>query len=149
MPKYLSKTESLNEIKEQYLARLGYISKGCPFIVPITYYYDEQENCIVAFSAEGHKIDGMRKNKTVCLYVDKVTSIKKWKSILVHGMFEELEVIDREFHLKKLGAGIKNILETKSKKMVRDIDTFSNIKYAVKDPIVYRIRIWDVSGRYM
>ena len=153
MSKFLSKDESLKEIEKQYVAKLGYISGNSPFIVPITYYYDKSENCIMAFSAEGHKIDGMRVNKTVCLYVDEIDSVKKWKSILIHGAFEEFDIFDREFYLKKLGKGIQNLLKIKKHKATRSIDEFSNIKFStinpLMNPIVYRIKIWDVTGRYM
>lgn len=148
MPKYLSKAESHEILKKQYVAKLGYVSGDSPFIVPITYFFSESENCILAFSAEGHKIDAMRINKTVCLYVDEIHSVKKWKSILIHGMFEELE-IDREFYLKKLGKGIQNLLRVKKHKPTREIDEFSNMKLSTKNPVIYRIKIWDITGRYM
>ncbi len=149
MSKFLSKTECLEEIKNQYVARLGYISKGSPFIVPITYYYDEDDKSIMAFSTYGHKIEGMRTNKAVCLYLDKIDSVKKWKSILIHGAFEELDILDRKFHLDKLGQGIKELLNIEKQKETRAMNEFSNVKFPKNDPIVYRIRIWDITGRYM
>lgn len=148
MPKYLSKTESHEILKKQYVAKLGYISGDCPFITPITYFYYEPENCILALSAEGHKIDGMRMNKTVCLYVDEIHSVKNWKSILIHGLFEELD-LDIEFYLRKLGEGIQNLLKVKKQKPTREMDEFSNMKLSTKNPVIYRIRIWDITGRYM
>jgi len=149
MPKYLSKVECLKEIKVQYVAKLGYISKESPFIVPITYYYDEQENSIMAFSTFGHKIEGMRANTTVCLYIDKIESVRKWKTIVIHGEYEELDKMDNEFYLKKLGQGIKDILHSSDQKETRDMAEFSNVKLSKGDPIVFQTRIWDITGRFM
>ena len=150
MSKYLSKAECFEEIKEQYIARLGYISGGSPFIVPITYYYDESENSIMAFSTHGHKVESMRTNTTVCLYVDKIDSVKKWKSISIHGTFEELDKVDSGFYLNRLGQGVKDLLNIKEFKDTRSMDEFSNVEFLKRNnPIVYRIRIWDIAGRYM
>jgi len=149
MSHFLSKTECLEEIKKQYLAKLGYIFKNSPFIVPITYYYDVEDQSIMGLSTLGHKIKGMRANKMVCLYVDKIDSVKKWKSILIHGSFEELDMWDSEFYLKKLGQGVRDILNIKEQKDTRAIDEFANIKFLKNNPIVYRIRVWDITGRYM
>ena len=38
---YLSKAECREEVKRHYVAKLGYILNDCPFIVPITYYFDK------------------------------------------------------------------------------------------------------------
>lgn len=149
MPMYLSKPECLEEVKKHYVAKLGYIMKDCPFIVPITYYFDERENCILAYSVQGHKIEGMRKNTTVCLYIDSITSVKKWKSVLVHGAFEELSEVDSAFYLNLLGEGVRDLLNDMDNKETKTMAEFSNIKFAHGKPIVYRINIWDVTGRHM
>jgi nitroimidazol reductase NimA-like FMN-containing flavoprotein (pyridoxamine 5'-phosphate oxidase superfamily) len=149
MPKYLSKSECLEEVKKNYVAKLGYILKDCPFIVPITYYFDESDNCILAYSVQGHKIEGMRKNTTVCLYIDSITSVKKWKSVLIHGAFEELSKPDAAFYLNRLGEGIRDLLNDKEDKETTAMGEFSNVKFTLGEPIVYRINIWDIAGRYM
>ncbi|WP_149276555.1 pyridoxamine 5'-phosphate oxidase family protein [Pareuzebyella sediminis] len=149
MPKYLSKVECLKEIKREYVAKLGYISKESPFIVPITYFYDEKENSIIAFSTFGHKIESMREKAAVCLYLDKIVSVKEWKTILIHGEYEELDKIDHEFYLEKLGQGVKDILNIKDQKNTREMEEFSNVKFLKGDPIVFQIKIWDITGRFM
>lgn len=149
MSKYLSKAECLKEIKKQYVARLGYISKDSPFIVPITYYYDESANSVLAFSTIGHKIEGMRANTTVCLYIDKIDSIGKWKTVVIHGEYEELDAMDNEFYLKKLGQGVKDLLHINDQKETRQMEAFSNVKFSKGAPIVFQIRIWDITGRFM
>ncbi len=148
MPSYLSKIECLEELKKNYVAKLGYISKDCPFIVPITYYFDEEEDCILAYSVQGHKIEGMRKNASVCLYIDSITSVKKWKSVLIHGAFEELSEVDSAFYLNRLGEGVRDLLNDEKDKETKAMDEFSNVKFPYGEPIVYRIKIWDITGRY-
>ena len=147
MSHYLSKNESVSILKQNYLGKLGYIAEDCPFIVPITYFYDE--NHIMAFSKEGHKINGMRLNNKVCLYVDEIVAVKKWKSILIHGIYEEVDKFDQQFYLNKLGQELNLLLGSNTPKPVKSMDAFSNMKQSKNEPVVYRIAIWDITGRYM
>ncbi|MFS4456038.1 pyridoxamine 5'-phosphate oxidase family protein [Maribacter sp. 2304DJ31-5] len=149
MPQYLSKEESIQLAKENYIGRLGFISGQSPFIVPITYYYDDEENSIIGFTTEGHKIDSMRENGSVCLLIEEINSLKRWKSVLIHGTFEELQGIDSKYFLNRFTKGVKNILKAETKKAVTFISDFSNKKYSRNNAIVYRIKIWDVIGRFM
>lgn len=144
---YLSKAECLEEVKRHYVAKLGYILNDCPFIVPITYYFDKAENCILGYSVHGHKIEGMRKNTTVCMYIDSITSVKNWKSILIHGSFEELSKVDSAFYLNRLREGVRDLLNDTNDKETRAMEEFSNVKFPQGEPIVYRINIWDITGR--
>lgn len=144
---YLTKAECFKEVGKNYMAKLGYILQNCPFIVPITYYFDEAEACILAYSVHGHKIEGMRKNTTVCLYIDNIVSVTNWKSILIHGSFEELNKLDRGFYLDRLGNGVRTLSKDKEFKGTRALDAFSNVKFLKGDPVVYRINIWEMTGR--
>ena len=144
---YLSKAECREEVKRHYVAKLGYILNDCPFIVPITYYFDKAENCILGYSVQGHKIEGMRKNTTVCMYIDSITSVNNWKSILIHGSFEELSKVDSAFYLNRLGEGVRYLLNDTNYKETRAMEEFSNVKFPQGEPIVYRINIWDITGR--
>lgn len=149
MAHFLSRGESLDILKKNYLGKLGYITKDSPFIVPITYYYNEIENCIMAFSTEGHKLIGMRLNTKVCLYVEEIDTVKKWRTILIHGSFDEVDRIDQEFYLKQVGDGINMLLNHKKQRDTKSMDEFSNVNYSKTEPILYRIEIWDTTGRFM
>lgn len=149
MPKYLSKDESIELAKNNYIGRLGYISSGSPFVIPITYFYDNEYNNIIGFSTEGHKIDGMRKNRAVCLLIEEIESLKKWKSVLIHGTYEELNGVDSKYYLNRFSKGVRSILKADGEKADKFLSDFSNTKYSKNNPIIYRIKIWDITGRFM
>lgn len=63
--------------------------KDRPYVVPTTYAYDGKH--IYMYTHSGQKVDMMRKNPTVCLQVESVSSQSVWKSALVYGLYEELK----------------------------------------------------------
>lgn len=71
---------------------------GYPYAVPISYAYDEDENCIYFHSAiSGHKIDSIRRNPKVSFcVVDQDTVVPEkyttfFRSVTVFGKMEILE----------------------------------------------------------
>ena len=113
MIKNLKAKESIHLLRDNYIGRLAFISQGNPYIVPITYYYDETSNSILGYSAEGHKMNAMRKNRSVSLEVDEIISVNNWQSILAHGVFEELQGSEAKFLLHWFAQGVTNIITGK------------------------------------
>ncbi len=135
-------------LKNNYLGRLGYIAKNSPYIVPITYfYYDDSNNSIICYSGEGHKIEAMRKNHSVSLQVDEIDSVNKWRSVLVHGVFEELKGIDARHLLHEFAEGVKSIISKNEPTMPHAIGDFSSKIHQEKIPIVYHIKILEITGK--
>jgi len=128
-----------------YLAFTGHSS---PYVLPITYYYDKKNNCIISTSAEGHKIDCLRENKLVSLNVSKIDSVNNWSSVLVHGEYEELKGIDAKYQLHQFVQGIKGIIAENEKSDLRFIGDFSNSIKPDAIAVVYRIRIKEMTGKY-
>jgi len=48
---------------------LGYLAHGTPYVVPITYFYNREDQTIISYSNEGHKISSIRENPQVSLMV--------------------------------------------------------------------------------
>ncbi len=67
----LSDEDCRKVLVEGKRAALGvYGEDGYPYVLPVNYVFEEEENCIYIHSAlEGHKIDAMRHNAKVCLTV--------------------------------------------------------------------------------
>ncbi len=148
MIKDLKKRECIDILKKNYIGRLGYISKNSPYIIPITYfYYDHSNNSIICYSGEGQKIDAMRKNHAVSLEVDEIESANSWRSVLVHGEFEELHQVDAKHLLHEFAEGVKNIIAKKEHTIPHAIREFSSKMHQEKIPIVYRIKILEVTGK--
>ncbi len=81
-------------LKQQVIGRLACHADGITYIVPINYVYDGEN--IYSHSAEGKKIEMMRKNPEVCFEVDEIENVFKWKSAIVWGRFEEITDLDEK-----------------------------------------------------
>lgn len=143
----LNQNECLNILIDNYIGHLGYLANGIPYVIPISYFYDQESKTIISYAAEGHKISAMRENKNVALNVQEITSITNWKSVLAHGTFEELNQIDAKQLLHKFSDGIKSVILKKEHKSTEFISEFSNKLYSRGNPIVFRIHINEITGK--
>jgi len=149
MIKDLNTKECLKLLRKNYIGRLAYIRGESPYVIPITYYYyDATDNSIISYSLEGHKIDAMRKKQMVSLEVDEIKSVTRWKSVLVHGDFEELSGLDAKNLLRQFSQGVKDIINREPDKDVQFINEFSSKLGAEgASPVVYRIKIREITGK--
>lgn len=148
MIKDLKKDRCRLLLQRNYWGYLAFTGHGSPYVLPVTYYYDRENNCIISISAEGHKIDCLRENKSVSLNISKVDSINDWSSVLVHGEFEELKGIDAKYRLRQFVDGIKGIIAESERSDIRFIGDFSNSVKPDTVAVVYRIRINEMTGKY-
>jgi hypothetical protein len=148
MIKMLEKKKCLELLRENYVGHLGFISQSAPFVVPITYYYDAEHHSIISYSGEGHKIDGMRQNRLVSMEVDEIKTVNQWQSVLVQGEFEELSGLDAKYLLHEFAEGVKRIILQKEKESHRFIGEFSSKISAYGNPIVYGIKIAEITGKF-
>lgn len=147
MRRNLDKNECVAILEQNYIGHLSYISGGFPYIVPLTYYYDAASNTITSYSSEGHKIKGMRKNTAVCFAVDEIESITKWRSVLTHGLFEELSRIDAKHNLHEFSEGVKKIIHKKNGGNPKYLSEFSGKINSEESPIVFRINVLEIFGK--
>jgi len=148
MIKDLNTAECLRVLKENYTGRLAFIAHSRPYVLPITYFYDEPNNAIISYTGEGHKLNAMRLYSSVSLQVDEIGSASNWQSVLVHCVFEELSGSDARYQLHQFATGVKNIIEEREKKDVYFISEFSSKISSGEIPIVYRLRIMEVTGKF-
>ncbi|MCW5517177.1 pyridoxamine 5'-phosphate oxidase family protein [Muriicola sp. Z0-33] len=135
-------------LKDNYIGRLAFNSGATPYITPITYYYDAKENCILSYSTEGHKIAAMRKLNLVALQVDQIDTIQNWRSVLIHGNFEELKGSTAKYYLHKFAEGVQETIAKTEGSGAKFISDFSSRLTQKGIPIVYRIIINDISGKF-
>lgn len=143
----LTDNESIRLLKNNYIGHLGFISQHRPYVLPITYYYDKENNSLISYSADGHKIDAMRKNTAVTLLVEEIKSSYNWQSVMVHGTFEELQGPDAKFKLHQFTEGIKSLILHKENRETEYISEFSSKLYSRGNPTVYRIKILEITGK--
>ncbi|TWO32909.1 flavin mononucleotide-binding protein [Seonamhaeicola sediminis] len=144
--KDLNKFESSCVLKNNYIGYLSYISNGSPYVVPITYYYYEEGNCLISYSGEGHKIDAMRSNDLVSFCVTEIDNVNKWDSVMVQGQFKELEGTYAKQQLHKFVLGVKKLIFKESNKHPDLISDFSS-KVTSGAPIIYAINVLGITGK--
>jgi len=145
--KDLTEHESTHILETNYIGYLSFLWKNKPYVVPITYYYSAEDHCIISYSGEGHKINAMRINNAVSMGVTQIKSLNSWQSLLVHGKFEELEGTHAKQELHKFAVGIKKILLVKENKDHQLISDFSSKITSNDVPVVYRIKVLDITGK--
>jgi nitroimidazol reductase NimA-like FMN-containing flavoprotein (pyridoxamine 5'-phosphate oxidase superfamily) len=101
MAHLLTHDEALDVIRSGKIGHLGFVADGELFVMPINYIFED--GSIYSHSLPGLKIDAMRSHGRVCFQVEEIESNLNWRSVLIHGNFEELRVpSDRRKVLTKL-----------------------------------------------
>lgn len=147
MIKTLNDTNCKEILGNNYVGYLSYISKNKPYTIPITYYYDQKNNYIICYSGMGHKIRYMRKNTSVSLAVAEIYRSNKWESVLAHGTYEEVDGGTAKLYLHEFSLGIKRIILEKENTDLDYISEFSSKIYADDIPIVFLIKVEELTGK--
>ena len=147
MIKNLEKAECIHLLKNNYIGFLGYIYKNKPFVLPISYYFDESKNTIIGYSGKGHKIKALRIHNYASLEVAKINSINQWQSVLVQGTFEELSGSHSKSQLHNFSNGIKEIINKNEDRNIQFLSEFSGKIYNDEFPIVFIINIDKITGK--
>lgn len=127
-------------LSEQYVVRIACRDGDELFVVPVAYARDALG--IVAFSFEGRKLTMMRADPRVCVEIDDVTHLGRWRSLVGWGEFEELRGHDRLEAMGRLGARLGPLLHDRKSR--------ERLDRALADdpaPVVFRIRLGTITGR--
>lgn len=143
----LKENECKRILSKNYIGHLGYIYLDRPFVVPITYFYDKDRNSIICYSGDGHKIMALRKNNAVALEVAEIENVNNWQSVLVEGVYEELENGDAKAQLHDFSLGVKDLIIKKERRDLNFISEFSSKIFNEDIPIVFTIRIEGITGK--
>lgn len=85
-------TKQIEELlSSSFIGRIGCTSDGKTYIVPITYFYEN--NFPICHTRNGLKVEMMRKNPNVCFEIDKMENMSNWQSVIVQGVYDELELM--------------------------------------------------------
>jgi nitroimidazol reductase NimA-like FMN-containing flavoprotein (pyridoxamine 5'-phosphate oxidase superfamily) len=147
MIKNLEDKEMKFILENNYIGHLSYIYQNKPYVVPITYYYDKPSNAIIGYSSEGHKIKAMRENSAVSLQVSEISTVNNWKSILVHGKFEQHFGSNAKAYLHAFSLGVKDVIMEKERTKLDFLSEFSSKIYKGESPVVYLIKIENITGK--
>ncbi|WP_299521399.1 pyridoxamine 5'-phosphate oxidase family protein [Winogradskyella sp.] len=134
-------------LTNNYIGYLSYISNNRPYSIPITFFYNEKEKYIICYSGNGHKIDAMRRQPSVSLAVADIYANNQWQSVLAHGQYNEIDGGTAKLYLHEFSLGIKDIILKKEHKDLDYISEFSSKIYNQETPIVFLIKIEDMTGK--
>ncbi len=147
MIKDISNSECLEILNNNYIGHLGFIFEKRPYVLPITYFYNQANNSIICYSGKGHKLKALRKIRSVALEVDEIESVNTWRSVLVHGEFEELHQTDAKYLLHSFAQGVEKIIAKKENLELHAISEFSSKIIKEEIPHVFRIKNLEWTGK--
>jgi nitroimidazol reductase NimA-like FMN-containing flavoprotein (pyridoxamine 5'-phosphate oxidase superfamily) len=137
--------EEIEEVlHSEVIGRIGCVSEGWPYVVPISYAYDGES--IYAHSAEGLKIGAMRDSPRVCFEVERIESMKKWRTVIARGQFEPVWRDDEERAMDLLAARLASAMPHDASHVDRHEDVHRH--EGVWRPVLFRIRLVAKTGRF-
>ena len=139
--------EIVELLQQNYIGSLAFIAHQAPYVLPVTYFFDQETNSLISYSIEGHKIKAMRENPSVALGVYDMETPVRWKSVLVHGTFQELQQIDAKASLHRFAEGVRARLQAAGIEEHAFIRDFSSKAEDGTTPMIYRIKILEWSGK--
>jgi uncharacterized protein len=149
----MNKLESIQKqiiekmLDSHYIGRIACSEGNKPYIVPITYCYDNDTNCIISHSGEGKKIEMLRRNPLVCFEMEEIKDINNWQSVIAWGYFEELHGPDARNALHKLVERLRTFFQDDNHSHIKSLQEMSHSKVSEGKHIVYRIRLNEITGR--
>ncbi|RDJ03777.1 pyridoxamine 5'-phosphate oxidase family protein [Rhizobium grahamii] len=93
--------ECLEMLKASHYGHLACCHNSQPYVVPV--YFAFEASVAYSFSMPGRKVEWMRENPKVCLQVEERQLKGSWRSVVLHGEFQELPDNDA-WHEERLHA---------------------------------------------
>jgi hypothetical protein len=144
---YLDAEEIETLLGTSAVGRIGCTFDSKVYIVPITYIYED--GYVFGHTVAGLKIDMLRKNPECCFEVDEIINISNWKSVIAWGSFEELKGADADRASEQLISKLAPLIPSETSYVSRMGPTStSRTATQTKNPIVYRIKLREKTGRY-
>ena len=126
-------------LRSEVIARIGCLSEGRIYVVPVTYVYDG--TYIYGHAMDGAKLRAMRANSQVCVEVEHVDNLSNWRSVIAWGTFEECDGPDWDDGFAMLAERIMPLLTLPENQPPPDLS-------ALRRGSVYRIRVEHMTGRF-
>lgn len=133
----LKSSEIERLLRSQQIGRLGVYGEGRVYVFPINFGYDGTH--VYFHSHEGLKVRLMRSQPEVCLEVEEITSPADWRTVMVHGAYEELT----DDHERYLAMAL-----VASQGMHPQPPSTAPYIGGVEGLVCYRMRISEKTGRY-
>ena len=126
-------------LRTEVIARIGCMSDGRVYVVPVTYVYDG--TYVYGHAMDGAKLRAMRANPQVCVEVEQVDNLSNWRSVIAWGTFEECDGADWDAGFAMLAERIMPLLTLPKDQPPPDLSV-------LRSGSVYRIRVERMTGRF-
>ena len=123
--------------------RLACARSDQPYVVPVSIYFDPEEDVLYGFSTIGQKIRWMRENPLVCVEIEEIASRREWTTVVAFGRYEEIPRTREGAELRRRAT---ELFATQSQWWLPGAATLA-LGEAHPLPVVYRIRLGRVTGR--
>jgi uncharacterized protein len=97
----LTRYECAELLSRSHVGRLACCHLDQPYVVPISFSFDGERNCVYGFSIVGQKVQWMRTNPKVCLEVDDIDDKDHWTTVVAIGRYEEIHQTPEELEARK------------------------------------------------
>jgi uncharacterized protein len=142
----LTKEQIEHVLRSGLIGRIGCCGDKVVYVVPVTYVFDDKY--IYAHSREGLKVQVMRKNPDVCFEVDSIEGMTNWRCVIAYGKYQELKTeAEQSKALKILKDRLMPYLLSETMRPQGFDQTPESIEKE-RRPVVYRIEITKMTGRY-
>ena len=123
------------------IGRIGCISDGRPYVVPVVYAYGD--GCVYGHSIAGKKLAAMRDDPHVCFEVECVEDLQNWRSVIAAGVFEELSEQEQS-------AGMQLLIDRIMPLLTAGVTEYDHggSHPADRGAVVFRIRLGEKTGRF-
>jgi uncharacterized protein len=126
-------------LRTEVIARIGCLSDGRVYVVPVTYVYDG--TYVYGHAMDGAKLRAMRANPHVCVEVEHVDDLSNWRSVIAWGTFEECDGPDWDAGFAMLAERIMPLLTLPANQPPPDLSV-------LRRGSVYRIKLDLMTGRF-
>ena len=130
-------------LHEEVIARLGCLSDGRVYVVPVSYVYDG--TYVWGHGMDGEKLRAMRSHPQVCVEVEHVDDLSNWRSVIAWGTFEECHGADWDAGMALLVQRIMPLLKFPPHPPSLESPPDPS---GPKTGTVYRIRLDTKTGRF-
>jgi nitroimidazol reductase NimA-like FMN-containing flavoprotein (pyridoxamine 5'-phosphate oxidase superfamily) len=130
-------------LASETVARLGCHADGRTYVVPISYVY--ANGTMYGHMSDGMKLRMLRINPEICIEIDRVETLSRWKSVIAWGTFDELsgdaardaaETIMRQLHPSLTGGN------------TTDAQIAQLVALMLSRGVVFRIALREKTGRF-
>lgn len=151
----LDEPEIREVLQSQVIGRIGCHAEGATYVVPITYAYEA--GYVYGHSADGRKVRMMRQNPAVCFEVEQVDDLANWRSVIAQGRFEELSGDAAASGMSVLMTRLAPLMTSSTAQPSHGLSPHTTgpgpqpshrDDTAGREPVIYRIRLDDLTGRF-